>query len=285
MSSFSAFFDYIVNDLRPKSKQAEEAIARAAKFLKPSNYTCTLTFGERAENHAGMQLLGEEVKDGFTLADLKAVKKKFEDAGAECELINLNKFYQVDDPNAYVLIIRKGVNYLTKKGADALFLEQFTFEKDTKALMRGRVVNKLARYNVCFGEKKQIADIESGKGTIIKYSSVPILKEIREKLKDWFGPKADRMWCEGNYYYDSKKCGIGFHGDSERKRVIAIRLGDSIPLHYQWYLRFKPVGKRCCLQLDHGDVYIMAEKAVGTDWKKSSILTLRHAAGAPKYLK
>ena len=34
-----------------------------------------------------------------------------------------------------------------------------------------------------------------------------------------------------------------------------------------------------------GDMYIMEEKAVGNDWKKSSIFTLRHAAGAEKYLK
>ena len=41
---------------------------------------------------------------------------------------------------------------------------------------------------------------------------------------------------EGNYYYDIKKCGIGFHGDAERRKVVGIRLGDSIPLHFQWFL-------------------------------------------------
>lgn len=30
-------------------------------------------------------------------------------------------------------------------------------------------------------------------------------------------------------------------------------------------------------------VYIMSEKAVGTDWKHSSIPTMRHAAGCRKY--
>ena len=37
--------------------------------------------------------------------------------------------------------------------------------------------------------------------------------------------------------------------------------------------------------LDHGDLYVMSEKAVGEDWKKSASLTLRHCAGAEKYLK
>jgi hypothetical protein len=37
------------------------------------------------------------------------------------------------------------------------------------------------------------------------------------------------------------------------------------------------------LTLQAGDLYIMSDKATGNDWKKSSILTLRHAAGAAKY--
>ena len=36
--------------------------------------------------------------------------------------------------------------------------------------------------------------------------------------------------------------------------------------------------------LNHGDFYVMSEKTVGFDWKRKSILTLRHAAGAKKYL-
>jgi hypothetical protein len=36
--------------------------------------------------------------------------------------------------------------------------------------------------------------------------------------------------------------------------------------------------------LHSGDLYVMSEKAVGTDVKKKKIATLRHAAGASKYL-
>ena len=38
------------------------------------------------------------------------------------------------------------------------------------------------------------------------------------------------------------------------------------------------------LNLNHGDIYIMSEKAVGYDWKMSSIYTLRHAAGSKSFL-
>ena len=38
-------------------------------------------------------------------------------------------------------------------------------------------------------------------------------------------------------------------------------------------------------QLNAGDVYVMSEWAVGTEWRKSSLITLRHATGAAKYTK
>ena len=91
------------------------------------------------------------------------------------------------------------------------------------------------------------------------------------------------MACEGNYYYDVSKCGIGFHGDGERKRVVGLRLGASIPLHYQWFHKSRPVGERSIIMLNHGDLYVMSEKAVGTDWLLKNTLTLRHAAGSKKY--
>jgi hypothetical protein len=33
-------------------------------------------------------------------------------------------------------------------------------------------------------------------------------------------------------------------------------------------------------ELDHGDIYVMSEWAVGSEWKKSTLYTLRHCAGS-----
>ena len=38
------------------------------------------------------------------------------------------------------------------------------------------------------------------------------------------------------------------------------------------------------LGIQHGDIYLMSDKAVGYDWKIRSIPTLRHAAGTGDYL-
>ena len=145
---------------------------------------------------------------------------------------------------------------------------------------RKKVFNKQARYNLCFAEEGQTQDLLTGQQTVISYSDVRLLKYFRNNLPT----KLEKLPCEANYYYDVTKCGIGFHGDDGSKNVIGVRLGASVPLHFQWFTSNKPVGERAKVLLNHGDMYIMSEKATGFDWKSSSKVTLRHAAGAKKFL-
>ena len=259
--------------------------------------TITITFGDQAENHVGMQKIGELSKDGFNLSELNNAKKIFEEKGYICELINLNNYLPVDiiptgctsrggdikTENAYILIIRNGVDLLLN--TNDLYKEQNNLDVDKKAFMYGRVVNKHARYNLCFSEENQEPDYINKKGRLISFKDVPLTNKIRLELDKYFGDKAKLLQAEGNYYYDIKKCGIGFHGDSERKKVIAIRLGKEFPLHYQWFTKNKSIGKRVELNIKHGDIYVMSEKATGYDWKKKNSITLRHAAGCEKFLK
>ena len=77
--------------------------------------------------------------------------------------------------------------------------------------------------------------------------------------------------------------GIGFHGDAERLKVIAVRVGESLSLHYQWFYQNKPIGTRAIISLEHGDMYIMSQKTTGNDWKKKNSYTLRHATGCNKF--
>lgn len=184
---------------------------------------------------------------------------------------------------AAVLVIRNGVEALISGTVDELFEEQIALEWDTRAFMYGRVVNKHARHNLCYGDENQVSKYEEGKGTIVAWDDIPLTKELRVNIPRFLGEKARNMQGEGNLYYDARKCGIGYHGDSERRLVVAVRLGADVPLVYQWFYKLKPIGEKIELQLRHGDVYIMSEKATGNDWKKKIIPTLRHAAGCNKY--
>lgn len=252
--------------------------------------TTTLTFGDCGENHKGMQVIGKLSANGFSYTDLVNAKILFEAKGCKCELICLNDDLDSEHDKlaakAYVLIIRSGVNAIlgNSDGADLLLSEQNKLDKDKKAFMYGRVVNKVARYNLCFDTTAQEPNYKEGKGRIISFQSVPILSELKSNMSNFIN-NSDNLIVEANYYYDITKCGIGFHGDTERRKVLGVRLGATIPLHYQWFYLGVPIGKRIKLSLNHGDFYMMSEKAVGFDWKKKNIPTLRHAAGCEKYLK
>lgn len=243
----------------------------------------TITFGDQAENHKGMQKIGKLAKSGFTKEELLKIMHEFEKMDLVCELIDLNALLPANitaDP-AYLLVIRGGSKVFLgeEHTIDDLLKEQSELDYDTKAFMYGRVVNKKARHNICFSDEGQEADYDNKMGSIIAFKDVPLLNKIRNGLPEFCGKKAELLQAEGNFYYDINKCYISYHGDAERKIVIALRLGSSIPLWYQWFQNSSAVGETLKLELNHGDMYIMSDKAVGYDWKKRKIATLRHAAG------
>lgn len=262
----------------------------------------TITFGDVAENGPGMQHIGTASGVGLMRDDLEKAKAKFERAGLTCELIDLRfegwaseALGQVPSPvldswhdmdSACVLVVRGAAELLAGEGGiKALTTEQESLEPDKKAWMRGRVVNKLARWNLCYADHAQEADLDNRKGTIVPFSQLPVLSTARANLARFFGDKGTNLNAELNVYYDVTKCGIGFHGDAERNVTIGIRLGVEIPFQYQWFLEGKPIGHRIDVKLNQGDMYAMGAKAVGTDWKRRKVPTLRHAAGAPKFLR
>lgn len=177
--------------------------------------TITLTFGDCAENHRGMQIIGTKATSGYSLDDLRSVAVNFPDPVIYDLRSLLPSNYQADE--AYLCVLPRGVQSVAD--VDALDREQCQLPWDTKALMYGRVVNKSARYNLCFSDTAQSPNYETGLGTIIAYSQVPHLDHLRQVL-----PGAQHLKVEGNYYHDVTKCGIGYHGDSERRKVIGVRL-------------------------------------------------------------
>jgi len=254
-----------------------------------NNKTFSLTFGDVAENHKGMQKIGTLSSNGFNLEDLNHIKTWFEEKGCKCNIVDLHLLLDKNlqkDNSAYLLVVKNAVNVLLDDeiGKEQLFNEQDVLKKDTKAFMYGRVVNKHARHNLCFGEIHQEPNYEEGMGTVYAFDEVPLLKKIRCKLGEIIGEKGTNLQAEGNYYYDIKKCGIGFHGDTERKKVIAFRLGSKIPLCYAWYHNNNNISNIITIDnLEHGDMYVMSEKTTGFDWKSKSKYTLRHSAGCSKY--
>jgi len=187
---------------------------------------------------------------------------------------------------------------LASRRWDAEYLDpnkyRYEFVDGIETKVRGKRMNKRARTNLCFvAGREQEPAVYEGKGSIYDLKKLEALNRGIEKLKSQIAEglieigsktKVEINVVEGNRYYNLKKTGIGFHGDTERVVVICISIGcNNYPMRWQWFKDGMPVGEPIDVILNCGDVYIMSEKAVGADWKKSSLYTLRHSAGAEKY--
>ncbi len=242
----------------------------------------TLTFSDVVENHIGNEQLGSLAANGYSLEDLIAIQKQF----PTCELIHLNTFLDNDKykaENAYILIIRDGLDQIRSSFKQELFNEQSGLVPDRQYYdaRRKKVLNKHARWNLCFDDVGHVADYEIGQGTVVSFNDLPRTNELRSFLKS-LRPD-DALKCEANYYYDITRTGIGYHGDTERRQVIGVRLGHQNPLVFRWYNRAERISDEIRFVLGQGDMYIMSAKAVGNDWRRSTLITLRHSAGCRRY--
>ena len=188
---------------------------------------------------------------------------------------------------------------LASKRWDAEYLDPNKYRTEIvdgqEVKVRGRRMNKRARTNLCFvDDREQAPAVYEGKGTIYDLKKMGMLRSGVEALKKQIAEgiiaigsktKVEINVVEGNRYYDLKNTGIGYHGDTERVVVICFSIGGSnYPMRWQWFKDGMPAGKQIQIALNDGDVYIMSEKAVGADWKLRKPYTLRHAAGAKKYI-
>lgn len=247
-----------------------------------------ITFGETAILHIGGKEFGAGRRDaGFSVSELGELGASL----PHSELIMLSdalpKHLRAGH-QAGVLVLREGAQTILQEPDAALHLwrEQENVEYDCKFFDRGRTKNKVARHNIVFGEKGQQASEDYRECTVKAFSELPWLARFRASLSGPLGAKAANLNAEGNHYYTST-CGIGFHGDSERKVVVCLSLGAASTLRYCWRAprSSDPFGKPIDIRVQHGDVYVMSEKATGFDWRNRSQYRLVHAAGAAKYIK
>ena len=254
--------------------------------METTNKVYTITFGDVAENHAKMQKIGTLHESGYSVSRLESIQQKLDGYGLTTEMVDLSSAMSAELPEteflmAKVLVIRRGAQFILGEETTGLIAENDALPMDKRALMRGKEVEKRARWNLCFADEDQEPDYKSGKGRIVAWSHIPRMSRIREVISEW--TEDVLLNGEANYYYDISKCGIGFHGDGERRKVFAVRMGETMSLYFKWFQNSLPVSAPIELVLNDGDMYIMSEKAVGFDWLKKKTTTLRHSTGCAKF--
>lgn len=253
---------------------------------------CAITFAKAEENEPKMQQIGKKAEVGISLQTLRDGKASLDAAGTPCELIDLKAAAGLAGnlrcPEAQVLVVRGGVNAFLgdPEGLAKVKAELDTKVFDTQALMRGSVKNKHARHNCVFAEEAQVADIAKGRGTVFPFSANPIINAFCRTASMWAQTEQLLAVGELNHYHTPSECGIGFHGDGERRIVVGARFGEQsrdMPLRFVAFDDTRmPIGNEVSIPLNDGDVYLMSHHAVGTDWMRSGI-HFRHATGSTKY--
>jgi len=242
----------------------------------------TITFGDVAENHAKMQKIGTLHDAGYSIQMLEDLQDKLRALGLTTLMVDLNAGFHSSFQDAKVLVIRRGAQFILGDDDTSLLIaENDRLTMDKHALMRGKVVNKHARWNLCFADDDQEPNYHDGKGRVVAWRHIPRMDAIRHAISEW--TQDVLLNGEANYYYDISKCGIGYHGDAERRKVFAVRMGATMPLYFKWFQFSEPVGDPIEVVLHDGDMYIMSEKAVGFDWLKKKTATLRHSTGCAKF--
>ena len=241
----------------------------------------THTFCECGENHKGMQQLGSIAAQGVPMADLRALAQQRPDL---FQIVDLSH----GGVEAGVLLMRGGVEKLLGKGkADALLAESRAQRFDDRFLNTDRnppvVMNKLGRVNNVYADFAQEPDIPAGRGTVVDFATTPLMAALRAALPAALGEWARGLIAETNWYQkvSDARVGIGFHGDTERRIVVGVRLGEaSTPLRFQCYVKSLPVSEETSIELAHGDLYVMSDRAVGWNWKSDLCNpTFRHGTG------
>jgi alkylated DNA repair dioxygenase AlkB len=259
-------------------------------LIKMTTCRYALTLGEQSEIHVGCPIYGSGLaKEGFRVAELEEIGKRF---GSAARLVSLSDRLPVAlraSNEAAVLHIKGGIDALMGRVgyADDMLSEQKGTKYDEWYFdrRRQRKLRKVARHNAVFGDAHVQPSEDYKQSTVTAYSEVPLFQELRKRLPEVFGVKAESLQSEGNHYYNHK-AGIGFHGDSERKVVVCASLGTSTTLRFYWRMPgSSEVGSEVVdFGIDHGDIYIMSEKATGHDWRMRSRHRLVHGAGAVPYV-
>lgn len=251
-----------------------------------------ITFGDVAVAHVGGVAVGATIRaQGFTVDELRAVAAAHADDVGACELLMLSdvlpEALRVGN-EAAVLVLRGAAARLLHVDADALLREQrerVAYDDKYWDARRRVTLNKRARYNAVFADEACAHSADYAQPTVHAFSDVPMLARVRARLFALLGAKAANLNAEGNYYYRAAS-GIGYHGDTDRRMVVCLCLGGEATVRFHWRLPGSSdhTLRATNVRVQHGDVYVMSDKATGYDWRLRSRARVVHAAGASKYL-
>jgi hypothetical protein len=291
------------SEIRPAKRFRAGILRHIGKELHDP-WTATVTFSQSTESHVGCVIHGIKATIGYDWNDLLRMQSAWT---GESEIIALHDKCAVDR-RAWVLVLRAySLGCVKTESLTREYGEMVFPHLDRHFVSFGRVRQKHARGNAEIGPVATASDFlntQEGKvtrplsGVVIAFAETPKIHaaavHLRSLVQKEGCPFLPPLCAEINHYgpnlkdtnklHTADRCGIGFHGDSERPDVIGLVLGNiSKELHFQAFCGANPTGLRFVLTLAPGDLYVLDSVACGHKWasERASETTVhfRHAAG------
>lgn len=249
----------------------------------------TISLSESVSHGNDMWRIGIKSKTGFSNDELLRIFYSLPQG--LCDLINLKDvlpttLYEI--PDAYILIIRSMyLEYANKIFNTMVNIESSNedgnitgvqwdnqrFNKDK--IVTNKLHSKLLFLDIGSEYKVQFNHFEK-RGTIYNVRRMPELFQFATEMTSLL---MRSFYVEGTNYYNTNECYSPLSQNKESKQVVNLHLGNSIPLHFKWFHNTTEVSDLVSIQLNHGDVYIMNEVALGSVKESKSKLYLKHGIG------
>jgi hypothetical protein len=176
-------------------------------------------------------------------------------------IIDLNKILlQFDNRRTEIATILVIPNYIKND----LYQTLLSVDWDKKVLLRNKVVNRIGKYVISIHDEAQEPNYEQGQYRVLSYNELEDLKVVKNNVNKIVNQ--NNLLCKGDYNYNHEKLKLKYQG-GKVNNMICIHLGDPIQLSYKWFFSNKAVSESTGFTLNHGDLYIMSEKATGHDYK------------------
>tara|TARA_X000001036_G_scaffold130883_1_gene123744 strand:+ start:2368 stop:3174 length:807 start_codon:yes stop_codon:yes gene_type:complete len=243
-----------------------------------SNVSYSVLFGDRV-GRSTRTCRGTLAGGGWDEPFLRETRDALVDKGVDASIVELTPACDVPSAaDACVLVVRN----FNPELCDLVLGKLSNTKFDTFTKMYGKVRDAHSRHIVYIDDVAVPPNREECQHSVWSWHDQPELSAVREWMGARIGACDDVTIGCALKYPDIDRCGISWHGDAERRKTALFRLGPNSerhPLHFAWFHKHDRVSDVVSIHLSHGDMVLYSDKAMGYDWKKSSIPTVRHATG------
>lgn len=252
------------------------------------NAAIHLMFCDIANHGTGMQQFGTLCDSGFTNEHLLWMHSNIN--SDKSQIYNVTSILPktlYEMPDSYILVLKGFFNdqanhfwqtLLTSESSDGNSLTGVNW--DVNRINKGKLVFNKLGYKLLFYDLgsswKFPFSSQDNRGTIYNLKKIPTLDVFQEMLQQQVGflPVVD-----GTYFYDLNECFIPLHQVKDRKKIVGLGIGATMPLQFRWFHGSKSCSETMSIPIENGDLYIISEGAAGIRKEKQTKLYLKYGIG------